>query len=166
MRLFMTGPIMTDTLGKNAENTRGRPFKPGNPGRPKGARNRATLAAEALLDGEAEALTRKAIERALDGDVLALKICLDRILPPRRERAVVLDLPHFGTCGDAGEVSAAILGAVANGTITPGEAGELAKLVAAHIDILEISERYEQSAIIFPPLGKLLRRPAHSVDDD
>src|SRR5215831_6568815 len=57
---------MTDTLRKNATNTRGRPFKPGNAGRPKGARNRATVAAEALLDGQAEALTRKAIERALD----------------------------------------------------------------------------------------------------
>jgi len=65
---------------------RGRPFKKGRPspnpnGRPPGARNRTTLAAEALLDGEAEALTRKAIERALDGDPTALRICIDRILP-------------------------------------------------------------------------------------
>lgn len=42
--------------------TRGKPFEPGNPGRVPGSRNRATLAAAALLDGEAEALTRKAIE--------------------------------------------------------------------------------------------------------
>jgi len=66
---------------------RGRPFErgvSGNPaGKPKGARHRATLAAEALLDGEAEALTRKAIELALEGNIFALKICLDRILPAR-----------------------------------------------------------------------------------
>jgi hypothetical protein len=41
----------------------GVPFKPGhsgNPnGRPKGVRNKTTLAVEALLDGEAEAITRK-----------------------------------------------------------------------------------------------------------
>src|SRR5262249_245080 len=49
-------------------------------------RNRATVAAEALLDGQAEALTRKAIERALDGDILALRLCLDRILPARTGR--------------------------------------------------------------------------------
>ena len=56
----------------------------GNPaGKPKGARHRATLAAEALLDGEAEALTRKGIELALEGNIFALKICLDRILPAR-----------------------------------------------------------------------------------
>src|SRR5262249_49446834 len=78
---------MTGTLRKNATNTRGRPFKPGNAGRPKGARNRTTVAAEALLDGQAEALTRKAIERALGGDILALRICLDRILPARRDRS-------------------------------------------------------------------------------
>ena len=58
----------------------------GNPaGKPPGARNRATLAAEKLLDGEAEALTRKAIERAKEGDGVALKMCLDRIIPVRRE---------------------------------------------------------------------------------
>jgi hypothetical protein len=150
---------------KKRGKTRGRPFKPGNPGRPKGARNRETLAAEALLDGEAEALTRRAIERALSGDILALKICLDRVLPPRQERAVLLDLPDFRTRGDAGEASAAILGAVANGKITPGEATELAKLLAAHMAALEVSERYETSAEMFPALDTLLGRSTRSVDD-
>jgi hypothetical protein len=57
-------------MRKNAKNTRGKPFQPGNAGRPKGTRNKTTLALEALLDGEAEALTRKAIEMALTGDGL------------------------------------------------------------------------------------------------
>src|SRR5215204_4346329 len=61
-----------------AERGSGR-FKPGNPGRPKGARHKTTLAIEALLDGEAEALTRKAIELAKAGDLVALRLCLDRI---------------------------------------------------------------------------------------
>ena len=76
---------------------RGRPFpkgQSGNPaGRPAGARNRRTLAAVRLLDGEAEALTRKAVELALAGDAMALKLCLERILPPARERAVRFALP-------------------------------------------------------------------------
>jgi hypothetical protein len=58
-------------------------FKPGqsgNPsGRPHGSRNKATLALEALLDGEGEAITRKAIEKALEGDTAALRLCLERI---------------------------------------------------------------------------------------
>jgi hypothetical protein len=59
------------TAGKQ----RGRPFQPGqsgNPnGRPKGSRNATTLAMETLLDGQAEALTNRAIELALGGDMQA-----------------------------------------------------------------------------------------------
>ena len=53
--------------------------KSGNPkGRPKGARNKATLAAEALLDGDAETITKKAIELAKAGDLTAIRLCLRR----------------------------------------------------------------------------------------
>jgi hypothetical protein len=62
---------MTEQPRKNAIKTPGRPFEHGNPGRPKGSRNKATLAAEALLDGEAETLTHKAIELAKGGDTTA-----------------------------------------------------------------------------------------------
>jgi hypothetical protein len=134
---------MTDTPRKNATNTRGKPFKPGNAGRPRGARNRATLAAEALLDGEAEALTRKAIALALDGNILALRLCLERLLPPRREHDVVVSLPELHSPRDAGEVSAAILHAATTGEITLGEAAELARLVAAHVAALKSSEQYD-----------------------
>jgi hypothetical protein len=62
---------------------RGRPFRPGqsgNPaGRPKGARNRATLLTEALLEGEAEDIGKKLIELAKQGEWRALKACLDRL---------------------------------------------------------------------------------------
>src|SRR6266568_9655953 len=82
---------------------RGRSFergKSGNPtGRPKGARNKATRAVEELLDGEAEALTRKAIDKALEGDMAALRICLDRLLPPRRDRLVNFELPTIESAG-------------------------------------------------------------------
>jgi hypothetical protein len=161
---------MAENPGNNASKTpsrgRGRPFEKGNAGRPRGARNCATIAAEALLDGEAEALTRKAVELALSGDPIALKLCLDRILPPRRERAVVLDLPTLRTPGDAGEVSAAILAAVTTGQLTLGEASELAKLVAVHVAALESSERYENMAPIFPGLNSLLRLRGRSQDDE
>jgi len=69
------------TAPSQAGTQRGRPFakgKSGNPaGKPKGARHRVTLATEALLDGEAEALTRKAVEMALAGDGAALRLCLE-----------------------------------------------------------------------------------------
>lgn len=95
------------------------PWKPGqsgNPeGRPKGARNKATLAAEALLDGEAETLTRKAVELALKGDTTALRLCLERILPPRRGRPITFTLPQVTNTGDLRAAALAILGAVSKG---------------------------------------------------
>lgn len=120
----------------DAENSiqkqRGRPFtkgQSGNPaGKPKGVRNRSTLAAEALLDGEAEQLTRKAIELALGGDTIALKLCLERILPPRKDRTVMFSLPGLKNADRASSITA-ILEAVSQGRITPSEAEMVVKLL-------------------------------------
>jgi hypothetical protein len=118
---------------KTAGVQRGRPFKPGqsgNPdGRPKGARNRSTIAAEALLDGEAEALTRKAIELALAGEPTALRLCMERLLPARRDRPVSLELPSIQSAGDVCEAINAVLVAVGDGEVTPAEAAAVAKLI-------------------------------------
>src|SRR3954451_22474122 len=85
----------------------------GNPnGRPKGSRNVATLACEALLDGQAEALTQKAIEMALEGDVVAMKLCLERIYPPRKDRPVTFPLPQITNPHDAAKIAAAVAQAV------------------------------------------------------
>jgi Family of unknown function (DUF5681) len=98
-----------------AAKQRGRPFQrgqSGNPnGKPKGVRNRATLAAEALLDGEAEALTRKAIEMAMAGDVTALKLCLERLVPPRKERPLSFALPPFASAEDTAKAIDGVLAA-------------------------------------------------------
>jgi hypothetical protein len=76
---------------------------------------------------------------------------------------VALNLPNLRTPGDAGEVSAAILGAVTNGQITLGEAAELARLVAAHVATLESSERYEPP---YSPLETALLRSRRRSEDD
>jgi hypothetical protein len=125
---------------KSAKNTRGKPFQPGNAGKPKGTRNRTTLALEALLDGEAEALTRKAVEMALAGDGAAMRLVMDRILPPRKERPVMFAMPKLENVGDAVKATAALAEAVANGDITPGEAGELSKLVDGFTKAVELHE--------------------------
>jgi hypothetical protein len=104
----------------------------GNPsGRPPGARNKATIIAETLLQGEVEALTRVAIERAMAGDMAALRLCLDRAAPPCKRRTIAFELPPLVTAADAAAALAAITAAVAAGELTPSEAGELCKLVAA-----------------------------------
>jgi Family of unknown function (DUF5681) len=115
--------------------------KSGNPdGRPKGTRNATTLALETLLDGQASALTQKAIDLALDGDMAALRICLDRILPPRKDRPTTFDFPAITTAAEAAATMTAILAAVAGGEITPAEASEIAKLVDSYVRAVEATE--------------------------
>ena len=106
------------------------PGQSGNPaGRRAGSRNKATLAIEALLEGEAQAIGRKAIELAKGGDGAAIRLCLDRLCPPRRDRHVAFKLPPMKSTVDAVKASAAVVRAVARGELTPSEAAELGKLV-------------------------------------
>jgi hypothetical protein len=123
---------------------RGRPFakgRSGNPaGRQWGSRNRASLAAEALLDGEADALTRRAVELAVAGDPMALKLCIERILAPRRERAVPFALPPIESAADIAPAMGAVVAAVAAGELTPGEADILAHLVDTFVRAIETSD--------------------------
>jgi Family of unknown function (DUF5681) len=134
-------------MSKAPENTRrkqrggfqkGRSGNPG--GRPIGSRNKTTLAVDALLDGEAETLTRKAIEKAKDGDMAALRLCLDRIAPARKDRPVTFSLPSIERVSDAAQASAALLAAVSQGEITPSEATELGRLLETYVRTLEITE--------------------------
>ena len=94
-------------------------FAPGNPGKPKGSRHKATQAIEAMLEGQQEALTQAAIDKALVGDVTALRLCLDRIAPVRKDAPVFFELPHIETAQDAASAARAILRAVADGNVTP-----------------------------------------------
>ena len=126
---------------KLAHDTRFKPGRSGNPnGRPSGSRNAATLAIDALLDGEAETLTRKAIELAKTGDMQALKLCMDRIVPPRRDRPVMFTLPRMEGPADAATAMAAVLKAASDGDLTPLEAGEIAKLFDAYVRTVETTE--------------------------
>ena len=110
----------------------------GNPrGRPMGSRNNATLACEALLEGQAEALTQKAVDMALAGDTTALKICIDRIYPARKDRPVTFPLPPINTARDAADVMSSVMNAVAAGQLTPADASELSKVVACTVKSFE-----------------------------
>jgi hypothetical protein len=123
---------------------RGRPFEKGRSGhptgRPAGARNKKTLAAAVLLDGEAEALTRRAVEMALAGDPMAMRLCIERILPPCRERSVKFALPPIESAADIAPAMKAVTAALAAGVITPGEAGRIAAVVDTFVRAIETSD--------------------------
>ncbi|MEM8802901.1 MAG: hypothetical protein AAGF55_10240 [Pseudomonadota bacterium] len=122
--------------GRNKNGT----FAVGNPGRPKGTRHRHTLAVEILLEGEVERLTRKAIELGLEGDTTALRLCLERVAPPRKDAPVQFDLPTMTTASEAAVAAQAVLQAVSDGEITPMEGAVVMGLVEQYRRTLETSE--------------------------
>lgn len=115
-------------------------FAAGNPGRPKGARHKTTLAIENLLGDEAEALTRKAIDMALEGDTTALRLCLERIAPPRKDTSVAFDLPTMSNAQEAAIAAGAVLQAVSEGVLTPLEGASVMGLVEQYRRTLEMTE--------------------------
>jgi hypothetical protein len=127
-------PKQRDALGRFPRGRSGNPA-----GRPPGVRNAATEMAEALLDGEAEALTRKCIELALEGDRAALKLCIERLVP-RRARAARFDLPEIAGPGDIGPAIGAIARAAASGAIPADDGAELARIVEGCVRTLDIAE--------------------------
>jgi hypothetical protein len=114
------------------------PGQSGNPaGRPPGARNRATLVAEALFDGEIETIVRAAIDKAVGGNMQAVSLCLDRVAPRRRDSAIAFALPPIERPADAVTAMAAIVAALAEGDLSPAEADALSRVVDRYLRALE-----------------------------
>jgi hypothetical protein len=102
----------------------------GNPsGRPPGSRNQSTLLMEALLEGEAERLTRKAVELALAGDTQAMRLCLDRLMPPGRDRVVFFEFPPIHNL-DIPQAMMSIMVAISEGKLTPPEGEQLSRILS------------------------------------
>ena len=122
---------------------RGRPFakgRSGNPaGRRAGSRNKTTEAAAVLLQGESEALTRRAVEMALAGDPMAMRLCIERILAPCRERAVKFAWPPIESAADIPVAMKAVTSALASGVITPSETGRIADVVDTFVRAIDTS---------------------------
>ena len=128
---------------KNGRNTAGQ-FSAGNAGRPRGSRNKAKLAIESLLEGQAEALTQAAITKALEGDSVALRVCMDRIAPPPKDAAVTFAMPTMNNALDASEAAGSVLKAVSEGNLTPVEATRIMALIDSYRRTLELTEIEER----------------------
>ena len=124
---------------KNGRNSDGK-FAPGNPGKPIGARHKVTLAVSGLLEGQAERLTQKAVDMALSGDTTALRLCLERIAPPVKDKPVRFGLPPMENAQGAAQAAQAVLQAVSGGVLTPLEGASVMGLVEQHRRSLELTE--------------------------
>ena len=130
------GIVRSMKYGRNTDGS----FASGNAGKPKGSRNKATVAIESLLAGQAEALTQKAISSALTGDTVALKLCMDRIAPSPKDKPISFSLPDIHCARDASKAAGGILTAVGNGDITPIEATRVMGLIDSYRRTLELTE--------------------------
>ena len=120
----------------------------GNPqGRPVGTRNKTTLAALSLIEDEGEQLARKAVELALDGDLPALKLCMDRLLPPAKERPLeAFSLPQLNDQRSVLDALDTIANKLSQGELLPAEATSICKVLEQyrkHFETAELSERLE-----------------------
>jgi hypothetical protein len=116
---------------------RGRPFQPGNPGRPLGSKNRVTQILEQLAEGQAEQIFQKVSELARAGDVSCLRMMLDRIWPPRKAAPINVTMPPINSSQDVLAAIAAIFKSLGEGRLTPDEIMALSSVVGRSIQVIE-----------------------------
>jgi hypothetical protein len=113
----------------------------GNPaGRPRGARNKRTLAAESMFDRDGPEIIEQLIALAKTGDIAAIRLCVDRICPRQHGRPVSFELPPMATAADAVVAMGAIMQAIGDGDLSAHEAAELAKVVAGFVQAIVTAE--------------------------
>lgn len=141
-------------------NTRGKPFPPGNTfgrGRPEGSRNKATIALQTMLDGHGEAITRKCALMAMQGDATGMRLCMERLLPPRREQPVKFKVGPATTAAEVAAAVSAVLQAVAVGQLTPAEGQMIAAILEGRRRVIETEEHEARLQVIESKFGDQAR---------
>ena len=103
-------------------------------------------AGEHLLDAHAKKIVERLIELAQEGDLTALRLCLDRIIPPLRERPLQFELPPLATPADAVAAIAAITGGLGDGSLSAAEGLQLARMVRVFVETLVLARGGEKEA--------------------
>jgi hypothetical protein len=110
----------------------------GNPaGRPRGSRNKAPIHMQEMLEEKAEALVNKVVELAMGGNIAALRLCLDRLVPTRKNEPLSCEMPPLARAADAVAAIGGIASAAIAGDVTADEAAKLAKVVSLYVGTLE-----------------------------
>lgn len=132
---------MPDNTEKKQKKIRFQKGKSGNPlGRPQGSRNKASLMAEQLFAEDIQGVCKSVIAKAKSGDMQAAKIILDRLLPPRKDNPVNVELPEIKTANDILKAVGSITQAIARGEISPSEGEALARILDINAKAIEICE--------------------------
>ena len=118
----------------------------GNPsGRKAGSRNKVTVAAENMFTEESEAIARKAIKMALDGNAAMVKLILERIVPVRKSVPIkIKGLPDIKSIADVSELTAFLLQSTAQGKLSPNDSEIISRIAEKHIRALQLNDFEER----------------------
>src|SRR5712692_455855 len=122
---------------------RGRPFQPGNKfgrGRPRGSRNKAARVCQDTLDSHAEPLTKKCLYLAFQGNPTAMRLCMERLMPARRQRTLQFNMPPVKTIADVAAASESVVSGVARGQLTPAEGQAFSAMLEGRRRVIETEE--------------------------
>ena len=122
---------------------RGRPFQPGNEcgrGRPRGSRNKRTIELQEMLNEHGTAVVKKCVFMALQGDVAAMRLCMERLLPPCKQSPAQFPLPLIATIAEIMQAQAAVLDGFSRGELTGAHAVTMSELLDKYRHSLETEQ--------------------------
>ncbi len=140
---------------------RGRPFQPGNKygrGRPRGSRNKSARVCESTLESVAELLTKKCLSLAFQGNPTALRLCMERLMPARRQRVLHFKLPPTKTLADVAGASESVLSGVARGDLTPAEGEAFSGMLDGRRRMIETQELDQRIRVL-----EALNKPSNEL---
>lgn len=145
---------MPENAGKMQTSNRFQKGQSGNPkGKIKGTKNKATNFIESLMQSELNNIGQKLIELAMAGNLQAIKLVLDRIIPPKTSRSIEIEMPKIVNTTDALQAISTVIHAVGQGELTPSEGEAMTKIIQSFTQALQSYEfdqrlsRLEQKAI-------------------
>ena len=129
----------THSSGHGLERTSGGQFRAGYSGNPTGRPRSESTALRLQLAERAEGVLQAVLEAALNGDMMAAKMILDRVVPPLRPHAESVLIPVDAPVGPVSTAEAILAAAVA-GKIPPDAAVQLLTATASLSRIIETAE--------------------------
>jgi hypothetical protein len=120
----------------------GKPFQQGNTagkGRPPGTRNKKTIFQKAL-EKDGEKIIQKIKLRALKADPMAMRLCMERLVPLAKQSNARFLLPALETAANLTKAISAVTQAVAEGELSAQEGESIARIVESQRRNIEAGE--------------------------
>jgi len=134
---------------------RGRPFQPGNQfgrGRPKGSRNKRSLAVQKLLDENSPKLLVKSMSEAAKGNVPLLRMFAQYELDRSKERIPPIGALAIGTPEELKQSQQSVMNHVTAGTLAAAQGARL-------LDMLELRRKGLETHDLAERMDALERQP-------